>query len=142
MPYLTTEAYILRFGEPETTRVTDEARTGAPDLSKVEAALADSSEIIDGYVSNRYELPIDPVPAVLDRICGDLAREMLHRTRPVEAVTLAADRARSMLKDIGAGRMKLPIAGGGTAEAAAVGLPAWGQSADARIFNADKLSGF
>ena len=143
MPYLSREAYLLRFGEPETIRVTDEARAGAIDAPKVDAALADASLIIDGYVANSYDLPIDPVPPVLDRICGDLAREMLHRTRPVEAVTLAADRARSMLKDIGAGRMKLPVTGGGVAEPAApTGLASWGQAADARIFSADKLAGF
>lgn len=117
MAYLTTADYLNRFGEQEAVRLTDETRSGVVDTVKVETAIADAVEIVNGYVGGRYSVPIANPPRILRSMVAALARELLHKTRPTPEVKDAADRARAQLKDVSIGRLGLPVA---TGEAAPV----------------------
>ena len=52
------------------------------DLTVIDRALTDASELIDGYLRGRYILPITPTPSILRQLCVDIARYKLHLRRP------------------------------------------------------------
>lgn len=105
--YLTVQDYIDRFGDQEATRLTSETQPPARDDTKIERAIEDSEEEVDGYVARRYALPLATVPRVLKTWVAVLAREKLHKTRPTPEVQAAADRARSQLRETSTGVFKL-----------------------------------
>lgn len=140
--YLSSDEYVERFGREETIRLTDESRLGNIDEGKLRTAIVDATELTEGYLRNRYDLPLASVPSNIKGIVAALAREFLHRSRPLEAVTASADRARSLLRDISAGRLVLALETGEELEGNGAGLAVWGPSADARVFNAEKLDRF
>jgi phage gp36-like protein len=107
--YLSADDYVARYGTQETIRLTDEDKTGVVDKGKIEAALKDATEEADAYIGKRYTTPLLSTPRIVAAIVGALAREKLHKTRPTPEVVAAADRARSQLLDISAGRMILPV---------------------------------
>lgn len=143
MKYLTRAEYLVRFGEPETIRVTATAAApGAIDVAALDAAIVGAEELADAYLATRYTLPLpDPTPDALRELVADLARERLHKTRPLPAVTENADRARSFLKDLSAGRAALLVVDT-PQDATATAAPAWGNSAPAAVFNGSKLDRF
>lgn len=112
--YLTAEEYVNRYGYAETVRLTDEDKTGKVDGPKIEAALKDAADLADAYIGRRYDTPLVSTPRVVSTIVGALAREILHRARPLPEVVAAADRARQQLKDISSGAMILPVEAGDT----------------------------
>jgi phage gp36-like protein len=119
MPYLTVDQYIARFGQQETTILTNEVPSGAPggdtyDSSKVESAIDDAAEVVEGYLGARYAVPVADPPRIVQGWTAALAREKLFEQvgRVNDAATQAADRARAQLKDVQAGKMTLPIAEG------------------------------
>ena len=116
--YLTGEEYAARYGTAETVRLTDETRSGIADSTKLEAAIGDASDMADAYIGSRYTVPLLAAPRLVKSIVAALTREALHKTRPTEEVKAAADRARTQLRDIAAGRMTLPIEGGGVVSSA------------------------
>jgi phage gp36-like protein len=129
VPYLTVEEYVRRVGAQETAQITNEARatpgTGPVIVpSKVESAIADASDVVDGYVGTRYALPLDPVPRLVIGWTAALAREFLFKNKPVAAVTEAADRVRSQLRDLSTRKIDLPVAPGATPPAEAGTAPA------------------
>jgi len=120
MAYLTVQEYIRRYGVQETAQITNEVRASpgqAPEVdeAKVEEAIADATDIVNGYVGRRYALPLSTVPRIVKSWVGDLARERLFRTRPIAAATDAADRVRDQLKDLSLQRLDLPVPEGATA---------------------------
>lgn len=141
--YLTAEDYVARFGYEETVRLTDEDRKGIIDGDKLLNALNDATQVAESYIGVKYTLPLNPVPPVVEGIITDLARERLYSQRPTQQVTGAADRARTMLKDISAGRMALPDQTG-------VGLPqtglgsaqSSGEPHQGRVFNDETMCGY
>lgn len=142
--YLSADEYVARFGREETIRLTDESRMGQIDAARLQAALEDATEYAEGFLRLRYALPLASPPASIKGIVAALAREALHKTRVTDAVIQAATRARSDLKELAAGRMVLALLDGAEPDASAIGqsLAVWGASADAIVFNADKLAGF
>lgn len=143
MPYLTVDDYVSRFTLPEALRVAQAGQTGTVDQVKVAGAIADAELFANAYLASRYVLPIDPAPELLRKAVADLAREALHSTRPTEAVTLAADRARSLLKDLQAGRATIPAPAAGESPAENPGtLPAVAGDRRTRVFNDQALADF
>jgi phage gp36-like protein len=140
--YLTADEYVARFGEEETVRLTDKDRKGQVDAAMLTAALKDATDLVEGYLGVRYPLPLTPVPPLVKGLVATLAREKLHSQRPTPQVTAEADRARSTLKDLSAGRMTLPDTTGVVLETTGIGdLASWA-SFDAVVFNAEKLDRF
>jgi phage gp36-like protein len=139
--YLTAEEYVARFGEEETVRLTDKDRKQVVDKATLLAALKDATDLVESYLGVRYTLPLSPVPPLVKGLVAALAREKLHSQRPTPQVTAEADRARSMLKDLSAGRMTLPDATGEVLVTSGNDLASWG-SFDAVVFNSDTLARF
>jgi phage gp36-like protein len=54
-----------------------QARAGEA-MVVVQRALQDADDTINGYISARYTLPLEPVPAVLARVACELARYYLY----------------------------------------------------------------
>jgi phage gp36-like protein len=144
MPYLSPADYVEIFGQPETIRITDTDKTGAVDDVKVANAIADAGLFADAYLSSRYTLPFSVVPELLAKAVADLAREALHTNRPTEAVTLNADRARTLLRDLQAGRASVPapIAGGDAPATNPDSLPVAANDRRARVFTESALADF
>jgi len=145
MVYLTSDEYLDRFGDVETIRLTDTDKTGTVDTAKVDTAIEDAGQFADSYLAARYTLPIDgDTPEILKGIIAALARERLHKNRAPDAVTAEADRARSQLKDLAAGRATLMLGGStdatpeeiatGEAVASGDGLP--------RVFTPERMADY
>jgi phage gp36-like protein len=122
MPYLTVQDYVRRYGEQETATFTNETRVGpgvvgTVDEPKVEEAINDATDVVNGYVMTRYALPLPSTPRLVASWVAQLAREFLSRRKPSDAITDAADRVRSQLKDLAARKIDLPVPEGGTAPA-------------------------
>lgn len=62
-----------RYGADTLAVLTDPAKSGTPDRDRVERALEDAGEEIDGYIRQRYALPLSPPPGLLVRIEADIA---------------------------------------------------------------------
>lgn len=106
--YIEPSDYVARYGLEETITLTDEDGVGKVDKPVLNAALADTAAEIDGHLAVRYETPIDPVPALVRTIAGDLTRERLHGVNVPEAVKGRAAAARRNLASLAAGKMTLP----------------------------------
>lgn len=115
MVYLTTAEYLVRYGNAETIRITDETRSNEVDSGKLLAALSDATDIVDAYLGKRYFVPLATPPSIVKHATGALAREILHTSRPTDAVTGEADRARKQLEGIAKGLLSLPLPENATA---------------------------
>jgi phage gp36-like protein len=136
--YATVEDMVERFGESELIQLSDRLEPYARVVVRpvVDAALADASAEIEGYVQSRYPLPLSSTPRVLTRICCDLARKHLHRDRPTDAVAKDAESARQQLRAIARGELALEGTAGAPAPAADVR-----RSGPDRVFSSDTLAG-
>jgi phage gp36-like protein len=143
MSYLTDSEYLARYGHAETTRITDEARSGDYDSAKLGSAISDASDIVDAYIGTRYIVPLESPPSIVRNITGALAREILHTSRPLETVTADADRARRQLENISKGTMTLPAPLAGPAAETTGGRNS-SSSGDGLtpVFTDDSLSGY
>lgn len=128
MAYLSVAQYIARYGERETILLTNNAVEvpGVPavyDSAKVQTAIDDAIQTVDGFVGIVYVTPIADPPRIVQGFVAALAREALFVNvgKISEAAEKAADLARSQLKDVAKGTMKLPIAVGQTAPTQATG---------------------
>lgn len=85
-----------------------------PDWNIVDRAIVYACELVNGYISGRYALPLVPVPAILPQLATDIARHWLHTRRingsdfptPVQA---AYDNAIKLLAAIRDGKVHLGI---------------------------------
>lgn len=84
-----------------------EADRAAQALVVVGRALQDADDTINGYVSARYSLPLDPVPAVLQRVAADLARYYLYDDQVTDPVKDRFDAAIKLLRDVSTGAVSL-----------------------------------
>lgn len=73
MAYATQQDIIDRYGSDELTVAADHDSDGVADPAVVTQGLADASDEIDAYLAGRYSLPLAVVPAVLKRLCVDMA---------------------------------------------------------------------
>lgn len=56
-------------------------------LARIAQAIAETSELMDGYLAARLALPLDPVPLTLTRIARAIVRYELHKDRVTDART-------------------------------------------------------
>lgn len=130
-----------RFSASELSDVADRDRDGIVDAAVVDAALADASELIDGFLAGRYALPLASVPGLVKGWCCDIARKRLHKDSPPEEVAKNYEDAMRQLRDVAVGRLTLQIAGIAPAGAAASDNQVLIHEAE-RLFTADSLRGF
>jgi phage gp36-like protein len=107
--YIEPSQYLARFGLAETLALTDEAGVGKIGRAIFYAALADAAAEIDAYLGARSQTPFAaPIPGVIERIAGDIARARLHSAGAVpDAVAGALTDARRTLRDLADGRAYL-----------------------------------
>lgn len=143
MPYATQSDLVTRFGSAEIAQLTDRVAGAVIDASVVNAALADADALIEGYLAARYALPVAPVPALLTRLAGDIARYLLHGTSAREKVREAYEDALRVLRDLADGRATLAGAAAAPASqtpAAPGGRPAY--SAPTGVFGRANLGDY
>lgn len=90
----------------------------AVDAAVLDAEIAAAGEIVDGYLRDRYVLPLDPVPGLVREIAADLVayglwgRRPEARGEPPKNLEKAHDRALKLLREIQAGHVTLGVAAG------------------------------
>ncbi|MGB0732118.1 MAG: gp436 family protein [Pontibacterium sp.] len=108
--YATTTDMISRFGLQELIDLTDrDGTSGALVEPVLTQALADASAEIDGYIGGRYKLPLVSVPAVLTRICCDIARFHMYDERAPDAISERYNNATKFLASLGKGELSLGL---------------------------------
>lgn len=92
--------------------LTDDLAGANLDVDVAEEAIVDASAIIDGYISNRYGLPLEqPVPGLIVRLCADIAiYKLATRKFDHEMPDAMTDRYRNsikLLEAISSGRVNI-----------------------------------
>ena len=71
--YATVQDVIDRYGNEQLLLLADRANDGVVDSAAVDTALSDASAEMDAYLAVRYSLPLSSPPALLVRLCVDIA---------------------------------------------------------------------
>jgi phage gp36-like protein len=119
--YLTIDDYLKRFGDAETTWLTQQEADGLGNKDMTQAAIDDAVADVESYLIGRYDLTAvrANIPPVLVGYVADLAREKLHIDRPSEEVIRRGDNARSALKEFANGTAAEETVAGGSPVAVA-----------------------
>ncbi|MER2537601.1 MAG: DUF1320 domain-containing protein [Azonexus sp.] len=107
MTYATQADLELRFGTRELAKLTDRVAGAVIDATVVTQALSDADAEVNGYLVQRYALPLSPVPSELVKVAGDIARYFLWGEKRSEAVKDGYEDALRRLREISSGRFKL-----------------------------------
>ncbi|MFZ2447497.1 MAG: DUF1320 domain-containing protein [Syntrophobacteraceae bacterium] len=73
MPYCTIDDIRNQLEEVRLVQLTDDEGTGAVVEARVDRAIGDADEEINGYLGARIAVPVSPVPESLRRLSADLA---------------------------------------------------------------------
>jgi phage gp36-like protein len=141
MSYASLEDLIERAGQDEILQVADRDEDGTPDPDVVAAALQHADNTVNGYVAVAYAVPLTVVPDLVRTWAVSIARYFLHRNGPPDYVVNDWKFAIASLKDVAAGKLKLPVAENETPPAASED----GRVSVARpdpVFSADRLEGW
>jgi len=127
MPYASEQDIIDIYGAPRLDMLADIDANGTRDAAKIERALNTASDVIDGYISNRYALPLPRASGVLRDCCVSIAvyRMASDPTLMGEDVRQRYEDAIAFLKDVAkgvAGLGSIPTSAQ-SAAAAASGAP-------------------
>lgn len=71
--YASLKDIVDRYGEAALLVVASQDYGETIDSEKVERALTDASDEINGYVGKRYPLPLEKIPGLLKRLAVDIA---------------------------------------------------------------------
>lgn len=139
--YATLQQMTDRFGANLLVALTDRAvvATGAIDAAVVAKALTDASEVIDGYLAAKYQLPLATVPGMVADLCQSIAIYKLHITSPEDKIARDYQDALKTLRDIADGRLRVPVAGLDPTVTSGSGVQIVDRE---RPFTADKMTGF
>jgi phage gp36-like protein len=111
--YATVDDLVEELSAEVLLELTDDADTGDLEDAGVQAistdALEDAAALIDSYAGARYVVPLDPVPAIINKDCTLLAAYYLYLRRGVvpPPVQTAFDQAVAWLKDVSKGTATL-----------------------------------
>jgi phage gp36-like protein len=102
-----------RFGEQTLVLLTDRAEvaTNAIDTDVIDRALADTDAQIDGYLGNRYTLPLAETPPLIADLAQAIAYYKLHVYEPNPKIKDDYKDAIATLRDISKGVVTLDVAG-------------------------------
>ncbi len=81
MSYCTMDNIRNQLEEARLIQLTDDEGTGEVATARVEQAISDADEEINGYLGARMSVPVSPVPESLRRLCVDLAVYNLYSRR-------------------------------------------------------------
>lgn len=85
MPYATRQDLLDRESEDLIYSVFDRDRDEVLDETAMDRCIADASAEMDGYIGQRYTLPLPTAPAWAMQICGDIA--IYRGARAADALT-------------------------------------------------------
>lgn len=85
----------------------DEQAAAAAALVVLQRAVQDADDTINGYISARHTLPIDPVPPGLARVACDLARFYLYDDQVSEPIKDRHTAGMKWLADVSSGKVSL-----------------------------------
>jgi phage gp36-like protein len=122
MPYCAEQDLIDRYGEQELLQLSDRDSDGTADPEVIAQALADADAEIDGYLRDRYALPLSPVPPSLTLAACRIARYQLYSVEATDKVQGDYDRAISWLRDVSRGLIRL-VESTGESAAETAGMP-------------------
>lgn len=104
MLYATQDSLVKRYSENLIA-----ALAGQEADKKVQEALEDASQTIDSYLAGRYSLPLNTVPAVLERHCCYLARYFLEKNRATEQARRDYEDSIKFLEKVATGTISLGL---------------------------------
>ena len=141
MAYTDLQSLTDRFGERLLIELTDRAdvATGVVDTAVINAAIADTDALIDGYVARRYALPMATVPPLIKSLALDITIYKLHVYSPSDKIAEDYKAAIKSLEGISTGSIRLPSAGQETPGSGSSGARVTDR---ARPMTADNLKGF
>jgi phage gp36-like protein len=142
MAYATEADIIDLYGAELLDTLADKSGDGVRDAAAIARALDDARSLIDGYLSQRYTLPLPAVPAFLRTVCIDVALYRLASNPALlsEDARRRYDDALRFLRDIAAGRASLGLpAGSDGAATEASGAQVVIIESGGRVFSRDKL---
>lgn len=128
MAYCTLTDLLLNFGEGELEQVADRDRDGLADDGVLSDCMTFADDLIDGYLRERYTLPLVSVPRNLVGVACDIARYRLYQAQPTDLVVHRYEAAIQWLRDVSDGRVGLDVA------ATDVDLPRMAYSTPSSIF--------
>lgn len=149
--YITAQELIDKYGAELIVNLIVKEPTGSdvPDQAVIDREIVRVTGVIDGYLRNRYSLPLSEVPPELSGYAEDLAMARLYgflpeRTVP-EGVAGKAKEAMAWLRDVQKGVATLsiatlPLASNG--ETGSTGFFKTSKKAEDRIFNDTTLNQF
>jgi len=143
--YATVADLLARFGTKLVTDLTDRDNSGSLDETVAAQALVDASAMIDGYLASRYALPISPIPAMLPRICCDLAAYILCTgdIRPTDDMRKRHEDGLAWLNQVNRGQLDLGLTPTGTAPPETGGPAGVSfKSRQPRVFDSESLSDY
>lgn len=107
--YASVQDCIDRRGEESLRPLADDPHADTLAWTELEAALEDASDEIDAYVGARRELPLDPVPRVLQRLCVEIGiyRRADSADRSTDEMRKRYEDGIRLLKDIQSGKASL-----------------------------------
>lgn len=119
MAYCASSDLERRLTRDRLIELTDDAvPPSSVDTDVLDAEIAAAGEIVDGYLRDRYVLPLDPVPGLVREITADLTAYRLWTRRPdangeaPKNLERADSTARQLLREIQAGKVTLGVAAG------------------------------
>jgi phage gp36-like protein len=107
MSYITYNDLVNAFGEGEIIALSDRDRDGLQDDGIIDEAIAFADSHIDGYLRERYSVPLTNCPANLQGMACDFARYRLYQDQPTELVQNRYDVGCFFLKDVARGLVQL-----------------------------------
>ncbi len=140
MAYCTLEDILGAIDEADVIEYTDDDDAGVVDTDRVDQAIEMAGVTIDAYIGGRYQVPVDPVPDLIKRLCVDLAVYEIcsRRSDPPENRETKRQQAIRLLEKIGAGAAVIP--GAASAPSGSGSNPVQISSAT-RIFSRQSLRG-
>jgi phage gp36-like protein len=146
--YATEQDMIDLYGANRIDMLADITGDGVRDAAKIARALATASDLIDGYISNRYALPLPRTTGALTDCCVSIAvyRMAAGPALLTEDIRTRYEDAIKYLRDVAAGKAALggiPTAAASAGAAAAASETASPQavvlSGPPRLFSRDSL---
>lgn len=116
MAYVEIAEYLATYGERETTLLTNETTAqGAGRVTyddvKLDTALDDATDEVEGYISRRYRVPLENPPTIVKGWVKAIARLKLAEAtgRVNDGIKDAANRATRQLERLVDNKLNLPV---------------------------------
>lgn len=142
MPYSTYADLIKVHDEQYLIQLSDDDDDGVADADVIDQAIAKADAEINARVSNRYAVPMNPVPALATSLSATLAVSNLYSHRGMDKPETVKDDAAAAIKlldRIGEGKATWGEATEPEADTASLDVR---MTSKTRVFDRDSMKGF